>query len=163
MLAAQKGHADTVKLLLEKGAKAEARDREGWTTFELAVMSGEDAVMNVLPRPKPLTVLIESTCTQENLYSSCFATPAQLEKHVAALRLDAMGAAAIREYGAAHGKGLVEFVEAEPADAVLHVKVRPGCPVCRGNWRTRSTWRSTSTWCARATRPRCWRRLSEAG
>jgi hypothetical protein len=129
MLAAQKGHADTVKLLLEKSAKATARDREGWTAFGLAVMSGgegREAVMDQLPRPKPLSVFVESTWTQENLYSSCFITPAQLAEHVSSLRLDALETSAIPEYGAAHGKGLVEFVEAEPADAVLHVTVRPG-------------------------------------
>jgi hypothetical protein len=129
MLAAQKGHADTVKLLLSRGAKAEARDSQGWTAFGLAVFApgeGQDAVMNALPKPKPLSIFLESTWVPDNLYSSCFMTPAQLAQHVAALQPDALVAAALREYAALHSKGLMEFAAAEPGDAVVRMKVRPG-------------------------------------
>jgi hypothetical protein len=129
MLAAQKGHAETVKLLLARGAKPGARDREGWTAFGLAAFAsgeGQDAVMNVLPKPKPLSAFLETTWAPDNLYSSCFMTPAQLAQHVAGIQPDALVAAAVREYAAFHGKGLVEFAAAEPGDAVVRIKVRPG-------------------------------------
>ena len=129
MLAAQKGHADTVKLLLSKGAKAEARDREGWTAFGLAVFAsgeGQEAVMNVLPKQKPLSLFLETTWTPDNLYSSCFMSPPQLAQHLAGIQPEAQVTAAIREYASFHGKGLVEFAAAEPGDAVVRVKVRPG-------------------------------------
>ena len=129
MLAAQKGHPETVKLLLAKGANATARDREGWTAFGLTVFAsgeGQDAVMNLLPKPKPLSVFLETTWAPDNLYSSCFMTPAQLSEHVAGIQPDALVTAAVRDFAAFHGKGLVEFAAAEPGDAVVRVKVRPG-------------------------------------
>src|SRR5689334_23269601 len=125
LYAAQRGHAETVKLLLDRGAKPDARDRQGWTAYALALLNGRDEVVKVLPPQRPVTLELVVTWAPDNLYSSCSLTPQQLADRIAALQLDVVTAAAVREYAVTGGKGAAQF-PAEGADATLEVKVRPG-------------------------------------
>jgi ankyrin repeat protein len=44
------GHAQVVKVLLENGAEAKAKSREGWTSSSLAKKKGHNEI--VLPPPQ---------------------------------------------------------------------------------------------------------------
>jgi hypothetical protein len=125
MLAAMRGHAETVKLLLERGAKTDARDRQGWTAYALALTNGRDEIVRLLPHPGPLAVEIQASWAPDNVYSSCSLAPPQLQDYIAGLQLDAVAAAALREYAAAGGKAAVVFDAPDP-QAALVLKVRPG-------------------------------------
>ncbi len=48
MNAAQKGHADVVKLLLDKGADRSAKRKDGSTSIDDALGSGESNVLGLL-------------------------------------------------------------------------------------------------------------------
>ena len=47
-LAAENGHEAVVKLLVEKGADLESKDRDGQTPLSLAAMNGHEAVVKLL-------------------------------------------------------------------------------------------------------------------
>jgi len=125
MLAAEKGQAETVKLLLDRGAKADARDREGWTAYGLAVIEQRDEVVKLFPPHPPIAITLDAKLSMENVYSSCFMLPQQLAEQIAGIQPDAMVAAAVGEYAALRGKGLVRIVETG-AEATLSMKARPG-------------------------------------
>ena len=133
MLAAQHGHADTVKLLLSKGAKADARDRFGWTAFGLALFADRQEVLQALPAPEPfrLAVLTESIPAQ--LESSCFVGREELPGRVGALHLETALLEEFLSYAGASGKGLVKIVRgpADPVDAIASFTVVPGA-ACAG-------------------------------
>lgn len=124
MLAAQRGHAETVKLLLDRGARADARDKEGLTAYGLALLAGRDDAVRVFPRHDPVRVQLEAVTAPDNVYSSCSMTPAQLAQQIAGLQLDAVVLAALRDYAAASGKGVLQFVDADPQMRVT-LKARP--------------------------------------
>ncbi len=46
--AAKKGHKAVVKLLLEKGAELESKDKRGWTPLSWAAKKGHEAVVKLL-------------------------------------------------------------------------------------------------------------------
>ncbi|KAH0542984.1 hypothetical protein FGG08_002672 [Glutinoglossum americanum] len=46
--AASNGHEPIVKLLLERGADIEAKDKDGWTVLQRAVSNGHELVVNLL-------------------------------------------------------------------------------------------------------------------
>jgi len=126
MWAARNGHAEVVSLLLEHGAKPEARDRQNWTAYGLAVMSsaeGREAVLKALPHPLP-HVAMEVVSASDNLYNSCFLSPSQLSQQIAGLQLDIAMATELRDFAMKNGRGVLEFA-ADPGDGVLQVKVRP--------------------------------------
>jgi hypothetical protein len=128
MLAAMHGHASTVLELLKHGAKADLRDRVGWTAFGLAVFStanGRDAVLKALPPHPPLRLMLEVGWTPENLVTSCFLRPAQVREQVAAIQPDAQVAAALRDAVMTTGRRFVELVP-DGGDATLRLTVRPG-------------------------------------
>ena len=126
MLAARRGHVETVRALLAKGAKPDARDHDGWTAYALALEAGQDSVLPLLPQPARFTVYLDLAASPENVYSSCFLTPAQLVQQIAGLQLETVQGVAVREYAEKSGKGRAEISATEPADAILHLKVRPG-------------------------------------
>jgi hypothetical protein len=132
MLAARHGRVETVRALLAKGAKVDVRDRDGWTAYALALEEGHDAVLKLLPEPAPFTVFLDLSAVPENLYSSCFLTPAQLMQQVAELKLDVVTGVALHEYATENGKGRMQLAALEPADAILHLAVRPSVS-CRQN------------------------------
>jgi Ankyrin repeats (3 copies) len=125
MLAADRGKAAAVRLLLARGADPKARDARGWTAYALALASGRDEVLALFPAPSPVTVFLDATWDPANLYSSCFMSPAELAREVAALEPAAMVARAVREFAQASGRGRMEFVAEPGGDAVLHLKARP--------------------------------------
>ena len=56
MAAASRGHADIVRVLLAKGAKTDARDKQGDTAYGLALLSTtpeREAVLHALPSSGP--------------------------------------------------------------------------------------------------------------
>ena len=69
MLAAQYGRTDSVRLLLDKGAKPDARDTHHWNAFMLALLAPSggmvhtthDAVLKLLPQPKRFRVAITAS------------------------------------------------------------------------------------------------------
>jgi hypothetical protein len=129
MAAAQHGHAGTVKLLLDKGANPGARDHQGWTAYGLAAFSSSGArgeVLKALPQPGILKVSLDVRWVRENLASSCFLTPAQLLDLISGIKPGALVAAALRDFAASNGKGLMEFVGDASGDSTLYLKVRPG-------------------------------------
>ena len=124
MLAAERGRAAAVKLLLEKGAKADARDRQGWTAYGLAVMEGRDEVVRLFPAREPVAAALEVAVAMDNVYTSCFLKPRELADQVAGIQVDAMVAAAVRDFASANGKGLLKFVD-NGQQITVAVKVRP--------------------------------------
>jgi ankyrin repeat protein len=126
MLAAQHGHSDTVKALLAGGARPETRDRSGFAAYGLALLSsgsGRDDVLQLLPHPPTVRLLLNATLVAENLYSSCFLTPQGLAAHVRALQPAVRLVSAIRQAAAAISAP-VELVAAD-GDATLTLRVRP--------------------------------------
>lgn len=124
MLAAQRGHAATVKLLLAKGAKADLRDKRGLDAYALALLAGRDEVLQVFGRRPPIPTQLEVAVAPDNVYSSCSITPQQLADQIAALQLEAVVTAALREYAATSGKGALAFVDADPQVRAA-LKLRP--------------------------------------
>ena len=128
MLAAQHGHVDIVSLLLERGAKAEARDAEGLNAFGLALLStgkGREKVLDLLPPPARVRLVVEATSVVDGAYNSCFMTPPQLAERIREVKPEALAIRAIREVAAASDSRFIELVAAD-GDAVLSLKVRPG-------------------------------------
>ncbi len=128
MLAAGHGHADTVKLLLEHGAKADARDQLGWTAYGLAVFSSSaarDAVLKALPERPPVRIALDLILSKENVYNSCLLKLPQLTGQVTGIQPEVQVAAALRDAALKNGKGVVDFVSGH-GDATLRLRVRPG-------------------------------------
>jgi hypothetical protein len=124
MLAARGGHAETAQLLLAKGAKPDLRDRQGWTAYGLAVIEGRDAVVKVFPPQPPIDAAIDAKLSPENLYNSCFLRPEQLADQIAGIQLDAVVAAAVKEFATVNGKGLARFADSAP-EVTVNLKIRP--------------------------------------
>ncbi len=128
MLAALHGHPDTVKLLLDRGARPDARDGMGWTAYGLAVFSTSSArpeVLKALPERRPVRITLEPALSTENLYNSCLLKLPQLTAQVTGIQPEAQVAAALRDTALKNGKGVVDFVSG-PGDATLRLRVRPG-------------------------------------
>ncbi|MGO9255248.1 MAG: ankyrin repeat domain-containing protein [Bryobacteraceae bacterium] len=136
MLAAQHGHAEAVRLLLAGGAHPDARDRQGYTAYGLAVLStsgGTLEAMRELPHAGPLRLAVEVVVGSESLITSCFLRPAQLAAQVRDLKLEAVALDALREYAGASGKGAAGLVTPGPdtpegapdADATVLLRLRP--------------------------------------
>jgi hypothetical protein len=134
MLAAQHGHAATVRLLLDGGADAGARDPAGASAWTLAMFApagnraGNDAVLELLPRPARPKVAVEAAWTADNLYNSCIMRLDQLTRLVSSFAPDRLALAAFQQYASASGKGLIERCDSAEADcdAVATLAVRPG-------------------------------------
>src|SRR5262249_12082361 len=107
-------------------AKPQARDRDGWTAFGLAVVAGSDAAMKALPQPEKFRVSVDAQLLSDNVYNSCFQTPAQLSQAITALHPDLQVVAALRDIARTSGKQLIEFLGDESGEAKLSLKVRPG-------------------------------------
>jgi len=116
--------------MLDGGATVDAKDKQGRSALVLAAENGHPEIVALLlahsGRTLPLRVTLDAAVAPGNLYSSCFMTPAQLAQHVAGLQPDAVVAAALRDYAAQNGKGVLEFGSDESADTVLQLRVRPG-------------------------------------
>jgi len=124
MLAAQRGHADTVKVLLDRGAKPDLRDKQGLSAYGLALLAGRDDVVGIFPHRDPIRVELQVSTALDNVYSSCSMAPQQLSQEIAALQLDAVVTAALRDYAAISGKHAVQFVDSG-GELRLALKVRP--------------------------------------
>ena len=130
MLAAQHGHVEAVRLLLEGGAKPDARDHQGYTAYGLAAMSnagGSLDAMRALPHSRPLHLAVSAVVGSENLTTSCFLRPAQLAEQVQSLKLDAATIESLGEYAGASGKGVAGIVPPDSADpdGVVSLRLRP--------------------------------------
>jgi hypothetical protein len=124
ILAAERGHADVVKLLLDGGAKPDARDRDGWNAYGRAVIENREDVVKLFPRQDPIAVALDVKLAPDNVYNSCLMKPDALADHIAGLQPDMQVAAAVSEYAALNGRGLVRVVESGP-QVTLTLKVRP--------------------------------------
>jgi len=148
MLAAQHGHAEIVRLLLSKGAEADARDADGFSAYSLALLSPARGVsqakiaevLQALPRPNPVRVIVDAAANPEDLVSSCFmASREQLAEFVNGFHLDAVVLADFQNLAGISGGGLIEIVRADrhgvtpvtqpipagDADAVVSLQVQP--------------------------------------
>lgn len=130
MLAAQHGHAEAVHLLLEGGAHPDARDRQGYTAYGLAVLSsaaGTVDTMRALPHSGPLRLAVDAVVGAENLTTSCFLRPAQLAGQVREMKLETAAVDALREFAGASGKGAAGLVPegSADADATVSLRLRP--------------------------------------
>jgi hypothetical protein len=133
MLAAQHGHADTVRLLLSKGAQADARDRLGWTAYGLALLApaghgDHEEALRALPAPPRIRLAVSAEWIPARLESSCFMSHGELPGEVGRLHLDTVVLEEFLAFAGASGKGLVDIVRgpAEPADALASFTVLPG-------------------------------------
>jgi hypothetical protein len=149
MLAARYGRTDTVRLLLDKGARPEARDAHGWNAYMLALLAPaggvvhttHEAVLKLLPQPKRFRLAITASWTAppKALFSSCFMHNDEMIQHMGEIHPDGMAIEALRHYAATSGRDLVAVVSADargrseiserPAakdvDAVLTLLVEP--------------------------------------
>jgi hypothetical protein len=135
MLAAQYGRADTVRLLLAKGARSDARDKHGWNAYMLALLSPSggivhavhDNVLKLLPQPH-LRLAVEARWAPGTaFFSSCFMRPDDLARHMDGVRPEALVLGAFRDYAFGSGRSLVVLVQPPAgADAVLSLLVEPG-------------------------------------
>src|SRR6185436_12135583 len=123
--AAQRGHAEAARALLAKGANPDARDKQGWTAFGLALFASHEEVLRALPQPPKLRLAVEAKWLPENLYSSCLMSPGQLTQQVAGIQPEMIVVAAVRDVASVSAKGMVELAAEEGGDAVLDLKVRP--------------------------------------
>ena len=119
MLAAQHARIESVRLLLARGAKADARDAAGYTAWGLAMFEpaghgDHDSVRKLLPHPPQFRIAIESGWTPAGLTSSCFMNRDQLDHEVGLYRLDTLALDEFARYAASSaGRNLLEVVSAE--------------------------------------------------
>jgi len=131
MLAAEHGHADTVALLLSRGADPAARDKQGWTAWALALFSSgaaRERILKALPAPRPWTLALRSELAPDNLYSSCSMSPPQLQQFVAGLHLETAVLNEVRAAASTPPEAPVTLVPPDTADganAVALLRVRP--------------------------------------
>jgi hypothetical protein len=135
MLAAQYGRADTVGLLLARGANPGARDKRGWNAYMLALLSPSggivhsvhEKVLKLLPHPHFRLALDARWAPGASFFSSCFMRPDELARYMEGVRPEALVLEAFRDYAFSSGRGLVELVQTPAgADAVLSLLVEPG-------------------------------------
>ncbi len=132
MLAAQHGRADTVRLLLASGAKADVRGKDGLTAFGLTLLlpaghGSHEEALKALPQPPQLRVAVEAGWTPGKLVSSCFQSRGQLVQLVGGMHPEESLVKALQAFAIASGKGVAQFVQS-PADAdgIVRLEVRPG-------------------------------------
>jgi hypothetical protein len=121
MLAAGNGHATTVKLLLDKGADANAHDAHGWNAYMFALLAptgdavhAHDAVLKLLPDPGRLRIAVNVMwAPAESAFQSCFLKPEGLMQEIRTLRPDGMVLEAFRRYAIASGRDLVAIVQSD--------------------------------------------------
>jgi hypothetical protein len=121
MLAAENGHAATVKVLLAGGADPEDRDLHGWNAYMFALLapSGDaprahDAVLRLLPSPARLRVAVNAMWEPaETGFQSCFLKPEELTREIRALRPDGMLLEALQRYAIGAGRDLVAIVQSD--------------------------------------------------
>lgn len=65
-LAAEGGHADVVKMLMEAGASPQDENKAGFTAIQLAAKNGHEAVIDVLRDASPETLSYASRRTGLN-------------------------------------------------------------------------------------------------
>jgi ankyrin repeat protein len=149
MLAAQYGRATTVKLLLDRGAKPDARDAHRWNAYMWALLepSGggihtrHDAVLKLLPQPKRFRLAVTAGWTPgQALFSSCFMSSEDLMQHMRQLHPDGMVIEALRHFAIKSGRDMIAIVSADArgrsdvserptpsdVDSVLTLRVEPG-------------------------------------
>lgn len=150
MVAAQQGRAETVRLLLSKGAKPGLRDKSGFTAWGLATFSpsgrrDHKAALQALPQPHRPRVVVNAGWTPVHLISSCFMGAGELRSVLDKASFDAeilrqfLGVAAApgedhfdilnsvaRGMNTALTADGVAKLEAEGADAVVNIQVQPG-------------------------------------
>jgi len=148
MLAAQHGHAETVRLLLSKGAQDNARDADGLAAYALTFLfpahgvsrANAEEVLKALPRPAPVRLIVDAATNPEDLVGSCFTkSREELIEFVNGIHVDGLVLSDFQDLLATTGGGLVQIVRAdrhgvtpatEPvpagdADAVLSLQVQP--------------------------------------
>jgi hypothetical protein len=121
MLASENGHAATVRLLLDKGANANARDAHGWNAYMFALLapSGEavrahEAVLKLLPAPPRFRIAVNAMWVPpENEFQSCFLRPEGLTQQIRELRPDGMVLEAFQHFAIASGRDLVAVVQTD--------------------------------------------------
>ena len=149
MLAAQYGRTDTVRLLLDKGAKPDARDTHRWNAYMLALLApsggvvhtSHDAVLKLLPQPKRFRLAITASWTPgKSLFSSCFMRSEEMTQHIREIHPDGIVIEALQHFAATSGRDLIAIVSADArgnseiserptpndVDAVLTLQVEPG-------------------------------------
>ena len=149
MLAAQYGRTSTVKLLLDKGAKPDARDAHRWNAYMWALLqpSGgfihitHDPVLKLLPQPKRFRLAITANWSPgKSLFSSCFMRPQELMQHIRQLHPDGIVIEALQHYALTSGRDMVAIVSVDArgnsdvserptpkdVDGVLTLRVEPG-------------------------------------
>jgi hypothetical protein len=156
MLAAQHGQAETVRLLLSKGANARARDKSGFTAFGLATFSpagrsSHEAALKALPQPARPRVEVNAGWTPVHLISSCFMSAGELRGGIDRASLDRVILEGFQAAAGARGRHEIEIVrvaargmntalqadgvapvEGADADAVVNIQVQPGAGCVTG-------------------------------
>jgi hypothetical protein len=147
MLAAGNGHASTVRLLLDNGADANARDAHGWNAYMFALLSpsgdavhAHEAVLKLLPEPPRFRIVVNAMWEPaETSFRSCFLKPDDLTRQMRELRTDGMVIDALLRYAIASGRDLLAIVQSdamgtsevpnkvarEDVDATLLMTVQP--------------------------------------
>ncbi len=128
ILAADHGHEETVSLLLSKGAKPDARDKVGLDAYALTFLAqnkNSRQLLALLPAPPHVNLSINAAWIPENVYSSCFQNPQQLQQKIREISPDAFVLASFREAAAAGDAPFLEL-SAAGGDLVLVIRVRPG-------------------------------------
>jgi ankyrin repeat protein len=141
--AAEQGRPDIVRLLVAKGADPLARDKEGLTAYDEALLSSEgkaEATLALLPKPERVRIEVDALWLPVNMIGSCFESRGQLARSILTIEPDAMALGAFAEYARTAGKDAVEIVRANSeglkadasamtatdAGATVVLTVRPG-------------------------------------
>jgi hypothetical protein len=149
MLAAQYGRTASVRMLLDKGADANARDARQWNAYMLALLAPSggmvhtvhEGVLKILPQPKRFRLAIDASWTPgKALFSSCFMRPEEIAPHLRQLHPDGLVIEALQHFSLTSGRDYVSIVSADArgdteiseratpqdVDAVLTLEVEPG-------------------------------------
>src|SRR5260370_5569582 len=149
MLAAQYGRTETVHLLLDKGAKPDARDTHRWNAYMLALLTpsggvvhtSHEAVLKLLPQPKRLRLAVTASWAPgKGLFSSCFMRPEEMTQHIREIHPDGMVIEALQHFATSPGRDLIAIVSVDARgnseiserptpddiDAVLTLQMEPG-------------------------------------
>ena len=114
--AAQEGRTEVVGLLLAHGADPRARDNDGLSAYDLALVSSKgkhEAILALRPKPVRVRVDVDALWLPVNMTGSCFESRADLARRLQEIAPDALALAAFTDYARSAGKDALEIVRSD--------------------------------------------------